>query len=409
MRTQDLIPSETLEIEQPYDPWMEVAVELEEVSQALDLEPWIVERLRHCESELNCNLLLRRDDGAMQTCRAIRVGYSSVFPNQCGELRITSKAYLNSTRAAAARNTWSAALFGLPLAGSATALISDPRDLSERELHRLVLEFAGSTAAPSVKEMLLPGDGANEYVFGWLARSHNPASLVLNPCHDSASAGLAFAIRRLSKARVGTRPMRIALQGFGAAERSLAQHLVAKGASLVAVVDHSGGVCDSLGLNLPALQAHVEREQLLFEYPDAEPICNADLLQTKCDVLVLATNERQVTGMNAEHVKASLVVECVPDAVSTRAEEVMGGSGTLVLPYTFAHGIKLSAVAQHQGPSRDALSPKREQAGSRLAVAHALELILKCAQSRKVSMRIAAQSLAVECVARRLRFQGCGL
>ena len=410
MRAQDLIPMESLESDQPYDPWMEAVVELEQAAQSLDLEPWILERLRHCESELNCNLLLRRDDGSVQTCRALRVDYSGIFGRQCGELRISNNAYLNSTRASAIRNTWSAALFDLGFAGSASAVICDPRELTERELQRLIDEFARSTAAPMSAQVLLPGEGANEYVFGWLARTGNTRSYKLpDPSTDVAAYGVACAIRHMLPRSLTSRPLRVALQGFGPAERSLASYLLKDGASLVAVADNSGGVGDPEGLNFSALLAHVEREELLLGYSDAETVCNADLLETPCDVLLLSASEHQVTALNVERVKARLVVECVPDAVSARAEESLLARNTVVLPYTFVNGVKIASALQQAGGNGNPLPNPRSRAAIRLAVAYALRPLLLSAHSRNISLRAAAQLIALERVAKAMRLQGCGL
>src|SRR4051812_28532154 len=103
MNAQDLIPS--ADRETCFDPWMEAALDLEQAAKTLDLEPWIVERLRNCESESVSNLLLQGDDGEARLTRALHVAHTSAYPRRAFELRIASDAGLQSTRAAAMRMT----------------------------------------------------------------------------------------------------------------------------------------------------------------------------------------------------------------------------------------------------------------------------------------------------------------
>ena len=411
MKLEELLAPEALDIDQPYDPWMQASLELEQSAQQLDLEPWIVERLRHCDSELSCNIPLRKDDGEAQTCRAVRVRYSNLFEGRCGELQISAEAYVNCLRASAARNTWSAALFDLHLSGCSTALICDPAKFTEHELHNLVNEYANSAAAPALDETMVPGIGTNEYVFGWLARAENSGTRlqIADAAHEIAPVGIVHAIKQLVRAQTSL-PLRIAIQGFGVTERRLAEELVSEGASIVAVSDHSGGIIDSPGLDIASVFAHVEREQMVFGYPQAEPISNADLLETSCDVLVLSGSERQLTPYNAPHISTSLVVECAPDAVTAAAEEILHERQIPILPFAFVNGLRLAA-GQHS-TALQCGSPafvRRAHAAILLAAARALGEMNDVAHERKLSLRAAAQTIAFERIAQIMRLRGYGI
>lgn len=57
MNTASLLPPQS-ELDSSHDPFLAATIELERSARVLDLEDWIVERLRHCEQETITNLLL---------------------------------------------------------------------------------------------------------------------------------------------------------------------------------------------------------------------------------------------------------------------------------------------------------------------------------------------------------------
>src|SRR5207247_2855028 len=64
----------------------------------------------------------------------------------------------------------------------------------------------------------------------------------------------------------------------------------------------------------------------------SEPISNADHLHQKCDVLVPAALENQVTLGNAVRINATIVAEAANAAITPGADEVLLKNGSFLIP-----------------------------------------------------------------------------
>src|ERR1700751_4436473 len=102
---------------------------------------------------------------------------------------------------------------------------------------------------------------------------------------------------------------RCVVQGFGNVGGVAATELHARGATVIAVSDISGGVHVPEGLDIPELHAYVAGHGPLAGFARCERITNEELLELPCDVLVVAAREDQLTGENAGRVHARLIVE----------------------------------------------------------------------------------------------------
>ena len=152
MNPTDLLPPEILED----DPLLDSAAQLEQSARALDLEDWIVQRLKHPQREITVNLPLRRDSGDALTCAgAPRAALPARAPAALARCCLSPDAHFAQLRPLALHITLQCALFDLPLGGSAGAIVCDPAQLSERELRHLVrdylvaLDLRGDVFAPA--------------------------------------------------------------------------------------------------------------------------------------------------------------------------------------------------------------------------------------------------------------------
>jgi glutamate dehydrogenase (NAD(P)+) len=125
---------------------------------------------------------------------------------------------------------------------------------------------------------------------------------------------------------------RCVVQGFGNVGGVAARELAAKGATVVAVSDFSGGVWDENGLDLDAVGAWSADHGNLADYPHARHVTNAELLELPCDVLVLAALEDQLTAENAGRVQARLIAEGANGPTSVEADAILAEREIVVLP-----------------------------------------------------------------------------
>jgi glutamate dehydrogenase (NAD(P)+) len=198
------------------------------------------------------------------------------------------------------------------------------------------------------------------------------------------------------------------VQGFGNVGGIAAQELAAKGATVLAVSDVSGGVYAEGGLDLTAVRQWLADHATLEDYPDAEHVTNAELLELPCDILVLAALEGQITGENASRIDAKLVVEGANGPTTIEGDAILGERGISVLPdvLTNAGGVTVSYFEWVQDLGR--LFWTRNEIRARLAdkLNDAFDRVWALADAQGISLRQAALVAGINEVAAALKARG---
>lgn len=423
MNAQELLPG--VIVEEEYDPFLEATLQFEEAARELDLEDWIVQRLRHTEREITVNLPLVRDDGRAVSFTGFRVQHNTVRGAAIGGVRLAPEAHLSQGKALAMATTWQCALLDIPFGGSAGAIVCDPQRLSERELSRLVKDYIQALRGliGPFTDVIMQDVGSNERILAWMLDAHahaeghlhpgvvtnKPEALFGLPGHEQATAdGLLLLLEEILEERKGKLAgQRVAIQGFGKLGRSLARLLHQAGARVVAVADISGGLYREDGLDVSALEAHVERTGVLFGYPEAETVCNADVLEARCDVLVPAAVERQLTAVNAEHIQARYVLEGAHGATTRAANKILEARGVTVVPDLLANagGTAQAYLEWTLNVCYRYLLVGEAEEHLKRRILHAYQTVRATARHHHTNLRHAAHLRAVEQVAAALRLR----
>jgi glutamate dehydrogenase (NAD(P)+) len=171
----------------------------------------------------------------------------------------------------------------------------------------------------------------------------------------------------------------------------------------------SGGLYDPAGLDVMGLVAWVSEHSLsVTEYPEADHVTNAELLELPCDVLVLAAREEVVTGENAGRVQARVVVEGANGPTTVEADAILADRGVLVLPdiLTNAGGVTVSYFEWVQDLGR--LFWDRAEIRARLAekLNDAFDRVWTLAEELDQSLRVAALVAGIREVAGALEARG---
>jgi glutamate dehydrogenase (NAD(P)+) len=193
------------------------------------------------------------------------------------------------------------------------------------------------------------------WFFDEYSRLHgfSPAVVTGKPLGLHGSAGRAsatgrgclFAIREaLQEAKTDLKGQRFVIQGFGNVGSWSARLLHARGARILAVSDHNGGIFAGDGLDIPAVLEHVDSNGTVVGFPGAESISNADLLVSECDVLMPAALGSVLTKQNARQVQAKYVLEAANGPCTAEADEILEQRGITILPdiYANAGGVTVS-------------------------------------------------------------------
>ena len=95
-----------------------------------------------------------------------------------------------------------------------------------------------------------------------------------------------------------------AVQGFGNVGSVAVKELANIGVKIIGVSDRTGGFVDTKGLPVDKLLEVADKNHSLEGCPYGDKISNAEVLELKCDMLVPAALEMQITENNAARCNA---------------------------------------------------------------------------------------------------------
>lgn len=428
MNVNDLLPAQVSEFDDRLDPQLQAAAEIAEIARHLDLEDWISQRLLHTEREVSTNLLLPQG-GHCETVAGYRVQHVSVRKPTLGTVNFSAAAYLSEVRAAAMEATWQSMLLNLPFGGAAGAVICAPETRSENDLRQLAKGYGRALRGMVGRDIdvIAPGHGCNSQIMAWIAdgasqdgRAFDPAAVVGKPEamygmtgeSELNARGVVVLLKALLERKgLDLRGLRVAILGFGPSECPLLGQLDNSGARIVAVADSSGGVLNANGIDVEALHSHAVRNSFVLGLNGAEAVSNADVVECECDVLIIAGRERQmqITLPVAEHVRARIVIELCSGAISNAAEELMTFQGRAVVPALLGNaGSAIGAFVEWKKSSEFAVSHHGEmelELSTRItsAVNAVVDAVASAAEQKRVTLRRAAKTLAIDRIAREMR------
>jgi glutamate dehydrogenase (NAD(P)+) len=218
---------------------------------------------------------------------------------------------------------------------------------------------------------------------------------------EATARGSLFCIRD-AVAKQGKRldEMTVAVQGFGNVGSYLAKFL-ADEAKVVAISDSSVALYSAGGIDVGAAMIHKRERGTLRGLANVDEITNDELLALDVDVLAPCALEQVITERNADAVKASIVCEGANGPVTPGADAILEAKGVLILPDVLANagGVVVSYFEWVQGLQEYFWKEAEVNAKLNDIVSRAFEETWELAQSRDISMRMAAYGLAVQRVA----------
>src|SRR6186997_2388044 len=390
------------------------------------IDPFVAEVLRYPERALSVSIPVRLDDGSLGVYPGYRVQHSSVLGPTKGGIRYDKAVTLGECAALAMWMTWKCALLRLPYGGAKGGVRCTPREMSLDEVQRLTRRFT-IEMLPVIgpeKDIPAPDMATNEQTMAWMMDTYSmqmgyavPEVVTGKPISiggsvfrtEATGAGVVMVIERACQ-RLDWELSKqgCVVQGFGNVGGIAARELFARGAKVVAVSDIFGGVYRPEGLDVTAVRAWVDAHGSLADYPDAQHVSNAELLELPCDILVLAALEEQLTVENAPRVECKLVAEGANGPTTLEADEILAQRGIVVLPdiLTNAGGVTVSYFEWVQDLGR--LFWNRDEIRARLAdkLNDAFDRVWDLADQQQLSLRSAALVVAIREVAGALETRG---
>jgi len=400
--------------------------QLEQAIPYADVNESIARRLRYPERAVMVTVPIRRDAGHVDVFPAYRVQHSSVLGPTKGGIRYDPHVTLGECAALAVWMTWKCALVRLPYGGAKGGVRCNPRELSLKELERLTRRYTSElmgVIGPQ-EDIPAPDMATNEQTMAWMMDTYSmqvghvvPEIVTGKPVslggslfrREATGAGVVMVIERACQ-RLGwdLADQRCVVQGFGNVGGIAAHELAARGATVLAVSDVSGGIYSPVGLDLEAVRRWVDDHGTLDGFPGVLHVSNNELLELPCDVLVLAALEDQLNADNAPRIETKLVAEGANGPTSIEADAILAERGILVLPdvLTNAGGVTVSYFEWVQDLGR--LFWTREEIRARLAdkLSDAFDRVWSLAAEKDISLRQAALVAGINEVAGALKARG---
>src|SRR5438552_7514274 len=346
-----------------------VRSQLDTVAARLSLEPSIHERLRYPRRALVVSIPTQMDDGRTEVFIGYRVHHNTVLGPTKGGVRFHPEVTLDEVTALAMLMSWKCAIVGLPYGGAKGGVRCDPSRMSARELEHMTRRYTSEIMLVIGPDLDIPAPdlGTNEQTIAWMMDTYSmtqgrtvPGVVTGKPILVGGSAGrreatgrgivyvLYQATRRLGQEIKGRK---VIVQGFGNVGGVAARMLWRDGCLIQGVSDYKGGVWNSQGLDIRALEQHVKETDSVVGFPGADLISNKDILEQPCDILLPAAPGSQIREDNADRIQAQDVVEGANGPTTPEADVILHNRGILVIPDILANagGVVVSYFEWVQG------------------------------------------------------------
>lgn len=386
----------------------------------LDLDPGLHEVLSRPKRQLIVNFPVVMDNGEVEVFEGYRVQHNTSRGPTKGGIRYHPDVDVAETTALAMWMTWKCAVADIPYGGAKGSVKVDTKKLSKRELEKLTRRFATeiNIVIGERSDIPAPDIGTNGEVMAWIMDTISmqcghtvPGVITGKPITLGGSQGrieatgrgcIVSAIEACKEKNIDFSKQKVVVQGFGNVGSVAAMLAHELGATVIGVSDAKGAIYNENGLPMDELYAKYSgRDGGICEYKDCEIIDNKTLLELKCDILIPAAIQQQITKANADQIKASIVVEGANGPTTTEADKILHDKGILVVPDILANagGVVVSYFEwvqdlQNYFWEEDEINVKLEKIMKR-----AYAGVAQARDTHKCDMRTAAMIIGVQRVA----------
>ncbi len=407
---------------------LDVALEqLEIAAQILDLDSGVHVFLSRPKRTLSVSIPTKMDDGEVCVYWGCRVQHIDARGPFKGGIRYHPNVDLAEVTALAMWMTWKCAVVDIPYGGAKGGVCCNPKEMSKAELERLtrrytnmLLDFIGPH-----RDVPAPDIYTDAQTMAWIMDTYSrfkgysvPECVTGKPIilggskgrTEATSLGVMISVREAAK-DLGVKLKRaaIAVQGFGTVGWNAAKIAHDWGAKIVAVSDSRGGVYNPEGLNPYKVFEHKEKTGSVLGFKKARrEVTNEALLELKCDILIPAALENQITKANAGKIKAKILGEAANGPTTPRADEILSEKRIFVIPDILANagGVTASYFEWVQNLTRERWTLEQVNQKLEHILVKAFHDVDKTKSEEETNMRTAALLLGVGRVAEAIKTLG---
>jgi glutamate dehydrogenase/leucine dehydrogenase len=406
---------------------LEVALEqLEIAAEKLKLEPEIHEMLKYPKRSLIVSITVKMDNGCTGVFRGCRVQHWDARGPFKGGIRYHPNVTIDEVTALAMWMTWKCAVVDIPYGGAKGGVCCNPKEMSKGELERLtrrytslLLDFIGP-----YRDVPAPDVYTDAQTMAWIMDTYSqfkgysvPECVTGKPIsvggsegrEEATSRGVVICAREAAKTLgIRLKGAKVAVQGYGNVGWNAAKIAYDMGCKIVAVSDSAGGIYCQEGLNPYKIYEHKSKTGSVINYKGCENITNEELLETKCDILIPAALENQITKSNAANVKAKIVAEGANGPTTPEADKALFEKNILLVPDILANsgGVTASYFEWVQNLTREHWTLEDVNRKLENKMVRAFNDVCNIAKKEQSDMRTAALMLGVGRVAEAIKTLG---
>jgi glutamate dehydrogenase (NAD(P)+) len=393
--------------------------QLEKVSEIIDLDKGVLERMGNPKRALVVSIPIRMDDGRTEVFTGYRVQHSLTSGPSKGGLRYHPSVDLGEVAALAMWMSWKCGIMNLPFGGAKGGIACDPSILSMGERERLTRRFTEEVLVVIGPRMdvMAPDLGTDEQTMAWIMDTYSmkvgyacPEIVTGKPVElggcvgrrEATGRGVVYCIMEaLDELKLRAGDSTAVVQGYGNVGSVVCQELVQRGVRLVALGDRYGAIRNPRGIDLAALNRYLAGGKLLRDFPGGERIPDDELLTTPCTILVPAALERVINGKNAYQLRCRILAEGANGPTTPEADVLLNDSDIYIIPDVLcnAGGVTVSYFEWVQDIQQFLWTEAQVNEKLRELMLRSFHRVRALAEERGCAMRTAALSLGVQKIA----------
>ena len=399
--------------------YKEVIKQYDEVTEFINLDSNIRERLKLPQRALTVTFPFRRDEyDEVETVIGYRVQHVLSMGPTKGGIRYASNVNLGEVTALAILMSWKSAIVGLPYGGAKGGVAIDPTPLSKQEKQRVTRRYTAELLPVIGVDKDIPGPdlGTDEQTMAWIMDTYSnfvgspqpgivtgkPASLGGSITRREATGRgvVAIANAALDKLNLKYENSTVVIQGFGNVGRYAALDSYERGAKVIAVNDLGGAIYNKNGINIPELFKHIAKNKSVKDFDGADNF-DDEILEIECDILIPAAVGGVIKSNNAENIKTKIIVEGANSPTTLSADKILRDNGVLLIPDILANAGGVTASYFEWVQNTQNYLWKEKELHDRLidVLTSAFEEVWIISEKNKVDLRTAALIKGIKKVA----------
>ena len=401
---------------------------LEQTAQRLKLDPAALARLSEPKEKIEVTLNPALPAGGIAHVKAFVSRYDDTLGPSKGGIRMTASVTMDEVVGLAMEMTWKTALVDVPFGGGKSGIRCDPAALSAEDKEVVIRSFTRGVMRHIGPEIYVPAPdmGTSEADMGHIRDciSYSGGVAITRGCfvtgkpvilggiigrREATGKGVVCSILAACRA-VGLEltACRVAIQGFGNVGSVAAAEIGRRGATVIAVADHTGGTRNDNGLDIEALAGHAAGAGGVCGFPGGCDIPGPEVLAEDCDILIPAAIGSAITSANAPRVRAKIVAEGANAPTTPEADAILDQRKVFVIPDILcnAGGVFVSYLEYTQETQHEQMTVEEVEERLSDRMTRTFERVHERACRTSRPMRHAAMDIAVTRVVEGINARG---